>query len=480
MVDTKAATSGNERMKRAVVIGGSIAGSLAAAALADHFAEVVVLDRDHLPEQPEQRKAVPQGYHYHALLGGGRERMNQLLPGFKKELVRQGAPSVAVTSEILMRLRCGWAPRFESDVVTIMASRPLIEFAVRKLAREIPNVEYRTGKTVYGLTTQDGRADGVRVRDLESRAESVLAADLVVDTSGRSAKTFDWLKELGYPVPSEVNVDARWGYASVFARVPENWDPGFRAVHAQPLGDGFAEGHAGTRGCSMWVQEGERRWIFTVQGAAGDYPPRDENALRAYVNTIGIPEVDQALEQFEFMGPVQIWRSTVSRRRDYANLERRLENFILMGDSVAAFNPVYGQGMTVSALAGVALSEELTQHRAEHGNDLLGFAERFQRRLDQAVAYCWASSTQQDFGIPGVEVKVDGVRQEPPKAEMEYTDRLTAYITRNPELWVKWLESTHLLRPGDWLESDEIVSAVKANWDELGEAVPAFRRELAE
>jgi hypothetical protein len=306
----------------------------------------------------------------------------------------------------------------------------------------------------------------------------VLDADLVVDTSGRSAKTFDWLKELGYPVPSEVSVDARWGYASVFVRVPENWDPGFRAVHAQPLGDGFAEGGAGTRGCSMWVQEGERRWIFTVQGAAGDYPPRDESALRAYVNTIGVPEVDQALEQFEFLGPVQIWRSTVSRRRDYANLERRLENFILMGDSVAAFNPVYGQGMTVSALSGVALSEELTQHRAEHGNDLLGFAERFQRRLDQAVAYCWASSTQQDLGIPGVEVKVDGVLQEPPKAEMEYTDRLTVYITRNHELWVKWLESTHLLRPGDWLESEEIVSAVKANWDELGEAVPAFRREL--
>ena len=75
---------------------------------------------------------------------------------------------------------------------------------------------------------------------------------------------------------------------------------------------------------------------------------------------------------------------------------------------------------------------------------------------------------------------VDGVPQEPPKAEVEFTDRLMVYITGNPELYVKWLETTHLLRPPDWLGSDEIVSAVKAQWDELGEAVPAFRREVAE
>ena len=97
MADAKVANQGDGPMGRAVVIGGSIAGSLAAAALANHFDEIVVLDRDSLPEQPQQRNGVPQGHHYHALLGGGRARMNQLLPGFSDELVRQGAPTVSVT-----------------------------------------------------------------------------------------------------------------------------------------------------------------------------------------------------------------------------------------------------------------------------------------------------------------------------------------------------------------------------------------------
>ena len=175
-------------MGRAVVIGGSIAGSLAAAALANHFDEIVVLDRDSLPEQPQQRNGVPQGHHYHALLGGGRARMNQLLPGFSDELVRQGAPTVSVTDEIMMRLRCGWTSRFESDLVTVMASRPLIEFAVRKLAREIPNVVLMTATPA--LHVAPTRRELLAI--LEPEAERVAQAEKrdileVLDERERSA-----------------------------------------------------------------------------------------------------------------------------------------------------------------------------------------------------------------------------------------------------------------------------------------------------
>jgi hypothetical protein len=81
--------------------------------------------------------------------------------------------------------------------------------------------------------------------------------------------------------------------------------------------------------------------------------------------------------------------------------------------------------------------------------------------------------------VRGVEVKVDGVLQEPPVAEAEFGDRLMAYITRDPELYVKWLQSTHLLRSSDWLQSEEVISAVKAEWDELGEIVASFSREVS-
>ncbi len=81
----------------AIVIGGSIAGLLAAAALAPHFARVVVLDRDELPpESKKYRSGVPpHGYQFHGLSVGGRLAMEALLPpGFTDAAVAEGAPPV--------------------------------------------------------------------------------------------------------------------------------------------------------------------------------------------------------------------------------------------------------------------------------------------------------------------------------------------------------------------------------------------------
>ncbi|NUT32024.1 MAG: NAD(P)-binding protein, partial [Hamadaea sp.] len=57
--------------RRAVVVGGSIAGLCAARALSGHYAQVVVVDRDDLPGSPGPRRGAPQGNHGHVLLGAG-------------------------------------------------------------------------------------------------------------------------------------------------------------------------------------------------------------------------------------------------------------------------------------------------------------------------------------------------------------------------------------------------------------------------
>ena len=76
---------------RAVVIGSSIAGLLAARALSEAYSEVIVLDRDELPYGPVARGGVPQIRHAHGLLAGGREAMEELLPGLTADLVAAGA-----------------------------------------------------------------------------------------------------------------------------------------------------------------------------------------------------------------------------------------------------------------------------------------------------------------------------------------------------------------------------------------------------
>jgi pimeloyl-ACP methyl ester carboxylesterase len=77
----------------AIVIGASMGGLLAARALADHFDQVTILERDALPQFCEPRKGVPQGRHTHGLLARGREVLEQLFPGLGEELVAEGAIS---------------------------------------------------------------------------------------------------------------------------------------------------------------------------------------------------------------------------------------------------------------------------------------------------------------------------------------------------------------------------------------------------
>ncbi|ONH31640.1 FAD-dependent oxidoreductase [Pseudofrankia asymbiotica] len=459
-------TDGSGTFGRVLVIGGSVAGTLAAAAVAPHFDEVLLLDRDVLPEEAAFRKGVPQGAHFHALLAAGREAMDELLPGFSEHAVALGAARLDSAYDVMRLDRVGWSPRFASTLEFLMASRPLIEKALRDRAQLLPEVRYEPGAEVIGLVAADGRVTGVRLLDGRE-----LTADLVIDASGRSSRAVVWLAELGYLAPTEEVVNAHWGYSSTFLRVPENWSPGFRALAVTPFGEGALSPAAASRAMAMWVVEGERRWILTVQGSAGDHPPRKEQDLRAFVSSIGVPELDKALEEVEFPEPISIWRDTRSRLRDFAGQPRRPEGFLAIGDAWMGFNPVYGQGMTAAALEARDLRDELATHLTEHPGDLTGLPARFYAKADELIKYCWNSSNALDHRIPGVEYTVDGEPRQVDPSSSDFSDRLAAYMAQDPDRYIRYRETTQLLRSPEWLASEEVVSAIKANWDELGRAV---------
>src|SRR5256885_13280419 len=92
-------------LEHAVVIGGGIAGLLAARVLADHAGQVTLLDRDRFVDEPEPRKGVPQGRHLHVFLLGGYQAASRLLPGLAPALDRAGAVPVDWARD--MKLRSG-------------------------------------------------------------------------------------------------------------------------------------------------------------------------------------------------------------------------------------------------------------------------------------------------------------------------------------------------------------------------------------
>ena len=129
--------SDSEKVGRAVVIGASMAGLLAAKAAASHFAEVVVIERDQLPDGAAHRRCVPQGRHVHGLLSGGRQAIEALLPGFVARAQAGGAMPGDFSQDCMIWAGGGYHRRFHGGLPAMLISRCLIEATVRDTNNQI-------------------------------------------------------------------------------------------------------------------------------------------------------------------------------------------------------------------------------------------------------------------------------------------------------------------------------------------------------
>ncbi|MDX1687665.1 MAG: FAD-dependent monooxygenase [Candidatus Promineifilaceae bacterium] len=388
----------------AVVIGGGIAGFTAARVLSDHFAHVTVVERDHLPDAPVRRHGVPQARHAHNLLPEGQKILEALFPGLVDELLARGAVAMREGEQALFIAgrEQEW-PRRGLDV-WIAASRPLLETAIYRRVDVHPRIHVLQGYEATGLSvSEDGRrVSGVllRSRDSAHPTRTELAAELVVDASGRRSKATHWLAGLGYAPPSETTVDAFAGYASRIYRRPDGFEGTWKALYVRP------HRRTGTRGGIIIPLEGNR-WHVTLIGMARDYPPTDEEAFLAFARSLPTAELYEAIKEAEPLTKPFGYRSTGNRLRHYEALPDYLEGFLMTGDAVYTMNPVYAQGMTLAAIAAQTLQQVLEAQRMR--TDLTGLAERFQKELWQAVAGQWRQATMEDRRWPGT-VVLDGER----------------------------------------------------------------------
>jgi 2-polyprenyl-6-methoxyphenol hydroxylase-like FAD-dependent oxidoreductase len=460
------------RAGRAVVIGGSIAGLVASRILSDHFSEVIVLERDELPDKPEPRRGVPQAHHYHGLLARGMRVLEELFPNFSGDMESYGAQVVSATEDLQVRRRIGWLPHFPSSLEVLLASRALIEWAIRVRVNELDNVTILSAHNVVRLLATDdsSRVTGVLVSTGGSQEPDRLDADLVVDASGRASAAPKWLEELGYGAVEETSVNAHWGYSSCFVRLPDDHRMKFKAISAAPL-NGLEQGARRTRGAAMWIQEGERRYILTAIGSANDHPPSNFEGLLEFVRGLDYEELTEALRDVAPLGEVYTWRRMPNRLRHFEALRRRPEAFVCVGDSVAAFNPVYGQGMTVALLGANGLDAELRAQASLSGAgeaSLDGLAERFHRHLFNIVQVPWTLAISSDYRVEGVNAP-----PRPPEASRltAYFDRIEALAADDPEVMLAYLETAHLLRDPAWMTSDSMRRRILDDWEQLGHRV---------
>ncbi|MER6329738.1 FAD-dependent monooxygenase [Streptomyces sp. NPDC001034] len=382
--------------RRAVVIGAGPAGLLAAAALSPAVDEVVVLDRDELPEGPEHRRGVPQSRHAHLLMPGGLEAMEELLPGadLRGRLVAAGARETALSSDLLALAPVGWFRRWRHRAfVTMTAGRPLLEWGVRRAVLDgSRNVVVRRARAT-GLRGGARRVTGVHLADADGGPLEDLDADWVVDASGRGTRLLPWLEALGAGGVRERTVDSGLTNATRVYRTP----PGARdwpmtLVQADPW-----SGRPGRSGMIVPIEDGA--WMVSLGGMRGSEPPKDPDAFVAYALNLPSPLVGRLIAAAEPLGPVHVSRSTSNSRRYLEKARRWPEGLVALGDAAATFNPVYGQGMSAAALGARALAQAVR----EHGIEAPGLARRVQRAVARAAEGAWSAAVGTDVLYPGVE-----------------------------------------------------------------------------
>lgn len=369
---------------RALVVGASVAGLLAARALSDHFERVTVLERDRLPADPVSRPGVPQDRHVHVLLLRGARIMGRLFPGIEDDLQAAGARRTDLLADSRTKIRGEWLPRFESDKITYACSRVLLESVLRGRVAALPNVELCGGARVEGLIEAGGRVTGARVHWKERDETTTETADLVVDAAGRGSKTPEWLAGLGYGAVEETVIDVHLAYAGRRYRAPTpppDWS--IMLIGQEPP----RRSRAG-----LIYSEEHGVWMVMVAGILGDYPPIEEEGFLDFAAGVD-PQFHAAIRSAEPISDGFGYRRTENRFRLYHKLPRWPERFIVVGDAVCGFNPIYGQGMTIAAMAAEALADAL----AKPGGGLDGMARRFQQGYPKIVAPAWLLSTSADL-----------------------------------------------------------------------------------
>ena len=443
---------------RALVLGGSLAGLLAARVLSEHYAEVLVVDRDDLDARLDApRKGVPQSKHTHGLLVRGAEAMESILPGLTDGVRVRGGHRADIMNRTRWTLQDNQLSRGESGMVGLLSSRVLLESEVRRRVSETTGVRFLGNHDIVGLLASPDRATvtGARVarRESSDRPSYVdLDAALVVDATGRGSRAAVWLRELGYDEPEITTVAAGVSYVTrLFDARPGILDD----LDADVVGTRPPNGRSGVAARI----EGDR-WTVTLSGQNGEEPPTDLPDFLAYARTLPTRGIAEIIEGCEPIGEAVRYRFPGSRWVRWERLDRRPAGLVVIGDAVCSFNPVYGQGMSSAAHQALRLRELLERHGT-------GAVDRLAPKAFAAVAATpWALATGSDRRFPGMERK-----PWPERVLDAYVDRLLEVATHDHDVAIAFARVLNLLAPPPSLLATRIA------WRVLGPGSAALVRD---
>jgi 2-polyprenyl-6-methoxyphenol hydroxylase-like FAD-dependent oxidoreductase len=438
--------------EQAIVIGAGIGGLAAAQVLSDHFERVIVLERDEIPDEATARAGVPQGRQPHAMLCGGLRALGRIFPDLDRDLVEAGAVPFDSGLQTRREHADGTAsPQREFGLVTFSLTRPLLEHILRHRLATRRNVMLRgRSRALEVLGTADGTVvTAVRCETAGRRAE-ILAADLVVDASGRAVPTLDFLDTAGWPRPEETTIGVDIGYATAVFAIPERDQPGFTALICLPQAPDSTRS-----GCLLRIENG--RWQALLSGRGADGPPADADAFMAYAMSLPTPTLHDAIRHAERQGEIARFGFPESAWRHFGRLHEFPCGLLPLGDAICRFNPVYGQGMSVAAME-ADLLRLMLRAQAARPDPLATLSLEFLAEAETLIDTPWTLSALPDFAHP----QTRGERPAGLEGDLGLLAGLNRLAGHDPEVHRLLLEVHHLLKPHQALRTPELARRARA------------------
>lgn len=409
----------------AVVLGGSVAGMLASAALARHARRVTVVERDPGSSGLVHRRGVPQDWHVHALLDRGRLAIDHLMPGVFEELEELGSLRFDAGRHMRWFHGGSWRVRTPTDFELYAQSRVLLDAVLRRRVRSLPNVRWLAGTRVLGPVAEQGRIQGVRLQGGDGEWEE--PCEVLLDATGRGSRASTWLRDLGYAPPPVREVRVDLGYATRAFHRDEAW-PEF------PMCVVYGRRPEHTRHGLAMAVEGDR-WIVTLVGYGGDFPPADSHGFEAFARSLARPEISEIVRRARPASEIHTHRVREQRWRRYDRV-RLPQGFGVIGDAMCSLDPVFGQGISVAAIEAELLDQSLEAHGRFD-------SRRFTRGCAKIIDDAWVATSVEASRYP----TSSGYRPFGVSILRRVLQRVYDRSAHDPEVYRAFLSVMHLHAP---------------------------------
>ena len=425
-----------------------MAGLFTARVLSEHFKKVYLVERDPILDQPQPRKSQPQAHHAHILLAKGLVTMQNYFPDLLDILKSSGATVCDPGQTMVWNCYGNYRTPFALGRQNVFVSRPFLEWKIRQQVLNLENLEVLSGYSVDHLLIDQHRQQvtDVQITPLQNKqASTILRGDLIVDASGRGSRSGKWLKSLGYEKPEESKVSCGTGYTSrIYQRNPEKSGvPKWVAITPDAPKE--------QRGGAALPVEGNR-WLVSLSGWHGDHALNNEADFQAFAKSLPAPDLYNIVSQNQPLSDFFVHKFPCSLRRHFEKLARFPQGYLVLGDAVCSFNPIYGQGMTSSILQAAALDTLLKERKGA----LRNIAQPYFQRIAKLIDTPWQIAVGEDFRFPQTMGK-----------KRPGTDLINAYLSHvhrtthtDPVVCKVFIEVLNMLAPPTRLFRPQIIGRV--------------------